>query len=94
MRNYRHSFDYLHISKYSTRRTRRTVLRQELSENDVGGVRGIEPRVGHDGREHMLFLVEISIGVQADSLASDRDTLVGHPFGPGFTKRDCHQGLY
>jgi hypothetical protein len=65
-----------------------TVLRQELGEDNVGSVRCVEPSVGHNGREHVLFLIKVSIGIQTDSLTSDSDTLVGHPPGPSLTKRD------
>ena len=65
-----------------------TVLRQELGKDNVGSVWCVEPSVGHDSGEHVFFLVEVSIGIQTDSLTSDSDTLVGHPPGPSFTKWD------
>jgi hypothetical protein len=90
MRNFQHSSGCLIIS--SVFRCHRgvglTVLRQELGQDDVGGVWCVEPSVCHNSGKHVLLLVEVSIGVQTDPLTSDSDTLVGHPPGPRFTKWD------
>lgn len=63
------------------------ILRQNLSPDDVVGVRGGTRGVCHDGNEHVLLFVEAT-GVQVDNRLGKRDTNVflWHPFLPGLAQ--------
>ena len=63
-------------------------MRQKLCQDDVGSIRGVETSISHDGSEHVLFLIEVPIRIETDSLPKDRHTLVGHPSSPGLSTWD------
>ena len=58
-------------------------LRQDLRPDDVLRVGDRLCRVGHDGNQHVLFLVEAA-GVQVVTCAKESETPVGYHFLPCF----------
>jgi hypothetical protein len=59
-----------------------------LGQDDVAGVWSVETGVGHDSGEHVLFLVKVAIGVEAQSVSKDCEANIWHPSRPSFTQRD------